>query len=221
MRVFFGFFFLISVVFLPGCNNDIKEAIRERLKDPDSVKFEKILTQGTRACVEYNAKNSYGGYVGNEVAQLKDLDPSSGTHYVVESESKNDKCDASVLEEKLAIDAADATAHQVKLAIEQEKSAIELADKQSDDEVIDKLKASKLIPSTARSYVYIEDKKCRDFVENTMFYAHLANAEQDKKKKSEWQNKYNAGLAIIESGRCGKEQSTTADAAGAADAATE
>lgn len=47
----------------------IKEAVAEKLKDPESARFGKIIvnhdTKGLlTACGMVNAKNSYGGYVG-------------------------------------------------------------------------------------------------------------------------------------------------------------
>lgn len=43
-------------------------AVRRLMKDPDSAKFRNVRTEGIPdgivVCGEYNAKNSYGGYVG-------------------------------------------------------------------------------------------------------------------------------------------------------------
>lgn len=49
--------------------NNVKSAIKESLKDPDSVVFKNVRvvtnTKGEKSiCGSYNAKNSYGGYVG-------------------------------------------------------------------------------------------------------------------------------------------------------------
>lgn len=45
---------------------DMKEAISEKHKDPDSAQFRRITTTevGSFVCGEVNAKNSMGGYVG-------------------------------------------------------------------------------------------------------------------------------------------------------------
>lgn len=59
---------------LAGCGNSdvtaIKAAVKERLIDPDSVKFgsTRIGGAGVEACIEYNAKNRMGGYGGQKVA---------------------------------------------------------------------------------------------------------------------------------------------------------
>lgn len=59
---------------LAGCGNSdvsaIKAAVKERLIDPDSVKFgnTRIGEAGVEACIEYNAKNRMGGYGGQKVA---------------------------------------------------------------------------------------------------------------------------------------------------------
>jgi|JRYL01.1.fsa_nt_gb hypothetical protein len=42
-----------------------KERILANLKDPDSVKFRNVKAfENGAVCGEYNARNSYGGYVG-------------------------------------------------------------------------------------------------------------------------------------------------------------
>lgn len=44
---------------------DAKARILETLKDPDSAKFRDVkLYKSGAVCGSYNAKNSYGGYVG-------------------------------------------------------------------------------------------------------------------------------------------------------------
>lgn len=51
--------------------SEAKESLKSQLKDPYSVVFEKIfMSNGANGapivCGEFNAKNSYGGYVGNK-----------------------------------------------------------------------------------------------------------------------------------------------------------
>ena len=52
----------------------LREAIGEQMKDPDSVRFRskkvKAIRDGDQisACVEFNAKNSYGGYGDPSIA---------------------------------------------------------------------------------------------------------------------------------------------------------
>ena len=53
-----------SAVFLSGCDSDLKKAVRERAKDPDSIQFSDVIRFKDKACIRYNAKNAYGGYVG-------------------------------------------------------------------------------------------------------------------------------------------------------------
>lgn len=69
---------LIVSAFLVGCGKvskgeaavdknlaDVKAAVLAELKDPDSAKFGKFeLIDDNHACIEVNAKNSYGGYSG-------------------------------------------------------------------------------------------------------------------------------------------------------------
>ena len=66
---------LVSLT-LAACGNSdvgkIKDAVRQRLKDPDSAKFGTVVmdSYATRACIEFNAKNSMGGYVGTQIAEV-------------------------------------------------------------------------------------------------------------------------------------------------------
>lgn len=88
MRNLFAFFFYSMLTL--GCSSlyaraveslvlnkqEVEAAIKERLKDPDSAKFSGYmigLTNDTGAqwgCVIVNAKNSFGGYTGNQTASL-------------------------------------------------------------------------------------------------------------------------------------------------------
>lgn len=48
---------------------DIQEAVRNSLKDPSSAKFGKLTLVGNDyACQSVNAKNSFGGYTGDQQA---------------------------------------------------------------------------------------------------------------------------------------------------------
>lgn len=67
---------LISLCFslLTGCSSDeaeIKKAVRERLKDPDSAKFGKLTQINENlACITVNSRNSMGGYSGDQQAAV-------------------------------------------------------------------------------------------------------------------------------------------------------
>nr|WP_315227151.1 hypothetical protein [uncultured Limnohabitans sp.] len=71
-----GLFVLMFAAALAGCDNSdvngIKTAVKERLIDPDSVKFgnTRVGEAGVQACIEYNAKNRMGGYNGQKIASL-------------------------------------------------------------------------------------------------------------------------------------------------------
>lgn len=60
---------------LYGCNEEsrVQETVRSNLKDPDSAKFENLFVSkdGTRACINWNAKNGFGGYGGWATAELR------------------------------------------------------------------------------------------------------------------------------------------------------
>ena len=61
--------------------SEIKQAVLVGLKDPDSAKFGKLTKAGDNyACLDVNAKNTFGGYTGIRAIALKchlfSLDPS-------------------------------------------------------------------------------------------------------------------------------------------------
>ena len=60
---------LLAVALLVGCGQEfeVKDSIREASKDPTSVMFRGIEIVDGNACVEYNAKNSFGAYAGWKV----------------------------------------------------------------------------------------------------------------------------------------------------------
>lgn len=58
-----------------GAESDAKKAVLDGLKDPGSAKFGKYLqVDETHACLTVNAKNSMGGYTGDQQAFLKKVD---------------------------------------------------------------------------------------------------------------------------------------------------
>lgn len=60
--------FLATAFTLVGCDSEIrraKQAVEAGLKDPGSVEYEQVTAyNGGVVCGKYNAKNSFGGYVG-------------------------------------------------------------------------------------------------------------------------------------------------------------
>ncbi len=69
-------FIFLSLLTACGGNSDVENAIKARLRDPDSAKFQKVLVSKdqTRACAIWNAKNSFGGYGDWEIWRLKKID---------------------------------------------------------------------------------------------------------------------------------------------------
>lgn len=62
-----------------GCNrakSSAEQAVRENLKDPDSARFGEFYYNAKlkRACLTVNAKNSMGGYIGNQQVLLTRTD---------------------------------------------------------------------------------------------------------------------------------------------------
>ena len=74
-----------------GSGSEIKDAVRQHLKDPASVQFKEtvISESGHRACVVWNAKNSMGGYGNWDIAVLK-KDGSSWV--VIDMEGEASQC---------------------------------------------------------------------------------------------------------------------------------
>lgn len=69
---------IAALVLLAGCSDSgaVKDAITEGLIDADSAKFGEITVVdgegGKFACATVNARNSFGGYTGDQQVMLKD-----------------------------------------------------------------------------------------------------------------------------------------------------
>ena len=57
-----------------GAESEAKKAVLKILKDPDSAKFGKFTIVNNMACLTVNARNSMGGYTGDQQATLTKLD---------------------------------------------------------------------------------------------------------------------------------------------------
>lgn len=104
----------------------VKEAVRNRLKDPESARFEGLdtfLVDGARiTCGYVNAKNSYGGYVGRTRFWTTGSDTAVQDVAIANGETReviDDWCDRDLARAK-AID--DAKVRRAELA--EEKSAL-------------------------------------------------------------------------------------------------
>jgi hypothetical protein len=68
----------VLMVMLAGCGDsgEIKGAVKAQLKDPESAHFSGLVISkgGSLACIEYNAKNGYGGYGDSSLAELQKVD---------------------------------------------------------------------------------------------------------------------------------------------------
>lgn len=69
---------IAGCILLAGCGgaeSEAKKAVLANLKDPDSAKFGKFTQVSENlACMTVNAKNSMGGYTGDQQAFLKKVD---------------------------------------------------------------------------------------------------------------------------------------------------
>lgn len=67
---------LIAPLLLTACDrnrSEAEEAVRTRLKDPESARFGDFYynAQTGRGCLTVNAKNSMGGYIGDQQALME------------------------------------------------------------------------------------------------------------------------------------------------------
>ncbi|MDH0142397.1 hypothetical protein [Aquipseudomonas alcaligenes] len=94
-------FFALAIY---GCNDEskIQDSVRSKLKYPESAKFENIFLSkdGTRACIKWNAKNSFGGYGEWSTAELKN---NEGTWIVENMQGYDFNCsdEATTLNERV------------------------------------------------------------------------------------------------------------------------
>jgi hypothetical protein len=69
---------LACVTSLSACSgrSGTEKVVRDGLKDPDSAKFGEYYfnAKTKKGCLEVNAKNSMGGYTGNQLAYVKKTD---------------------------------------------------------------------------------------------------------------------------------------------------
>lgn len=72
LRVFVTLALAVPLSACEGTRGDAETAVRESLKDPDSARFgEYYFNEKTqKGCLVVNAKNSMGGYTGNQTAYL-------------------------------------------------------------------------------------------------------------------------------------------------------
>jgi hypothetical protein len=160
-----------------GCDADVKSALEETLRDPDSVKYEEIIRLGDRACIRYNAKNAYGGYVGVNTAHLVRL---SGGSWFVESDSDS-LCSTLMLERKISVDNANDVAEA---------------------EVLNLLKEKGILPSAVSELDPSADYPCKDFVEEVLTLSRLRNEAVDEGERSLWDDKLSEGMASLRLGKC-------------------
>lgn len=81
-----------AIVFLPGWldERDLRDAVRNRLYDPDSAKFRNVRRAGSFYCGEVNAKNKMGGYVGfNAFRGMAPVGPSGEWHIYIDDDDSN------------------------------------------------------------------------------------------------------------------------------------
>lgn len=89
-------FVLGATILLSACGSNesnARKAVRDSLKDSESAKFGEFTIIGDKedaACLTVNAKNSFGGYTGNQDAYLRKDE--AGWHIVSMTEKSHNDC---------------------------------------------------------------------------------------------------------------------------------
>jgi hypothetical protein len=75
LRSIFIYSIFTNIAFAFGFEQtEIKKAVVNVLKDPNSVIFGDIEVKNKMACLEVNAKNAFGGYTGKQEAMLSKVE---------------------------------------------------------------------------------------------------------------------------------------------------
>lgn len=175
--------FIIILVFvvLGGCDRStsetlIQRAVLEKLKDPESAKFKKIIISQNNACVEVNAKNSYGAYSGYTSVHLRQLLPDK---WVVE-DMDGGVCRLDIIENKIADNNHDVDRY-----------------KNSEGHVVKILKEKNLINRDLISADQIKNAKCRDYVFEAITFFDLSINEKDEFFRKHYLSEFDAKVKII------------------------
>jgi hypothetical protein len=73
LRLFTAFALIAPLAACGGAQKAAEAAVKENLKDPDSARFGEFYYNKTtkKGCLTVNAKNSMGGYTGDQQAYVK------------------------------------------------------------------------------------------------------------------------------------------------------
>lgn len=72
----------------------VQAAVEEGLKDPESARFGEfsVSSKGSHACISLNAKNSYGGYVGERQYYVYKVPGSKEWKSLIDSDENHQSC---------------------------------------------------------------------------------------------------------------------------------
>lgn len=186
-------FFVVAAVFaiVAGCGNavdyGIQSAVRERLKDPDSAKFEETRKYENFACVSYNAKNGYGGYAGVSWALLKN----TGSRWQV-LDMDQDSCYSHELQRLAHIDKASADAEAKMIASENAATAA----------VLGEFKRRKLIDASVDNLYAIPSTACQHFAFVLLTISRQESAASDQGEKAGRKKQYDSEVGKLDTMRC-------------------
>lgn len=176
----------VIAAFVTGCDskffdNAKHKAVREGLKDPDSAKWISELVHEDRACIVFNAKNSFGGYIGKQTAWLQNSDRTDSAWGLKDINEK-------ICEEAALKDWAQKDMEEQEF---EEKLVSTLNDKGLSNTKVSRLV---FIPST-------NDNDCVKLA-RTVMTSYRLSRENRGVEKNKWEEKMREELAQLEAGEC-------------------
>lgn len=172
------------LMFLTGCgqpmfDNERQKLVRAGLKDPESAKWVAEVIYKDKACIVFNAKNSFGGYTGNQSAWLSSL--RNATDWALERIDDR-PCAERTLQEWF---------QKVEDKRNFEKTVIKI------------LKDKQLSATPPEGLLFIprpSDNGCLELARSAVSSYSLAHS--DEGQKSHWESKMNEELTQLRAGQC-------------------
>lgn len=187
----------VAVIALAGCDkalfdDDVRKAVRETLKDPDSAQWGEKIVAKDFACIIVNAKGGAGGYTGREPVFLQ---KSFGSWSV--AHTKNESVCAEHVLDRMSAKAA------ASKAVDERVTATVLA----------KLKANGFLPPPHPKdppnldvLTRVTDPDCVAFANDLMTDGRIAG-DLDYENSAHFAEKFAEGLAKLDAKVCKKTKS--------------
>jgi hypothetical protein len=187
----------VAVVALAGCDkamfdDEIRKAVRDTLKDPDSAQWGEKIVAKDFACIIVNAKGGAGGYTGREPVFLQ---KSFGSWSVAQTKNES-VCAEHVLERMSAKAAANA-------AVDKRVTATVLA-KLKDNGFL--LPPNPKDPARGDVLAGVADPDCVSFANDLMTAGRIAG-DPDYEMNAHFAKEFAKGLAQLDAKICKKIKS--------------